>query len=118
MKILVIEDNDDILEIITMVLESQGHDVRGGQNGKMINEAETFKPNLILMDNHLPDGSGADFCLKIKENDKTRNIPVVLISANIDLATLSSSSRADGFLPKPFDLDELVKLVNKFDIAN
>jgi CheY-like chemotaxis protein len=69
---------------------------------------------LILIDNRLRDGTGKDECLKLKENAATRHIPVLIVSANQHLEQLAAESLADGYVAKPFDLDELIAVVHQY----
>ncbi|GAB3933935.1 response regulator [Mucilaginibacter myungsuensis] len=113
-KILVIEDNEDILDLMQFVLEGAGFEVIPSEDSLPLNNLDSIKPDLILMDNSLSDGSGSVFCRKLKDDPKTTNIKVVLVSANTDLDKLTSDSGANGFLAKPFDIDELVRVAQRF----
>ncbi len=112
--ILVIEDNEDILEVIQIVLEGAGYLVVTSEDSSALKHLDTILPSLILMDNLLTDGLGSDFCRKLKDNEKTRHFPVVLISANTHLESMSIDCGANAYLAKPFDIQALVDMVNKF----
>jgi CheY-like chemotaxis protein len=117
-KILIIEDNEDILELMQYLLEEDGFEVFGSIDSKPIKELKSLKPDLIIMDNRLSDGSGVVFCQQIKQQPETRHIPVILISANIGLEELTVISGADGYLAKPFDVDVFMKTIKRFTISN
>ena len=114
-KIIVIEDDQDILDIITYILTEEGYDVLAAVDSKPLEEVHIHKPILILMDNRLTEGYGQDFCKRFKSNPATNHYPVVLVSANSGLEKMARDSNADGYLKKPFDISELIELVKKFD---
>jgi DNA-binding response OmpR family regulator len=112
--VIIIEDDADILDMMTFILKDEGYTVIGATDCRPLKDVLDTKPDLILMDNRLTNGSGKDECLKLKENAATRHIPVVIVSANQHLEQLAAESLADGYVPKPFDLDELVATVRKY----
>ncbi|HEX8376991.1 MAG TPA: response regulator [Pedobacter sp.] len=113
-KILVIDDDADILEFITITLDWEGFEVIPRTGFPVLSELEAIKPNLILMDNWLNGTRGSDLCKTIKENEGLRHIPVILLSAVNDLEKLAHECGANAYLAKPFDLIELETLVQQF----
>lgn len=113
-KILIVEDNEDILELMQFVLEGAGYDVIPSEDSTPLSRLDEIKPDLILMDNSLSDGSGSEFCKKLKTDPATAHFQVVLVSANTELDIMTTASGADGFLAKPFDIEDLVKVAQKF----
>jgi len=114
-KIIIIEDDQDILDIMTYVLSDEGYEVLASANSLPLKEVHLHKPMLILMDNRLTDGFGRDFCKEFKSNPANSHFPVVLVSANPGLEEMAHESHADSYLKKPFDIDELIEIVKKFD---
>jgi DNA-binding response OmpR family regulator len=112
--IIIIEDDTDILDMMTMILKDEGYTVVGSTDCSPLDELLNHKPDLILLDNRLPDVSGKDACRRLKEDAATRHIPVVLVSANQHIEQLAADSLADGYVSKPFNLDELVATVQKY----
>lgn len=113
-KIIIIEDDPDILDIMAYILSEEGYDVLSATNSKPLEEVHLHDPILILMDNRLTDGLGKDFCKHFKEDPATRHFPIVLVSANSGLEQMARDSGADGYLKKPFDISELIEVVKKF----
>jgi two-component system phosphate regulon response regulator PhoB len=113
-KIIIIEDDPDILDIMAYILAEEGYDVLTAKDGAPLQNVHTYNPALILMDNRLTGGQGKDFCRKFKNDPATRHYPIVLVSANVGLEQMARESGADGYLKKPFDISELVDLVKKF----
>ena len=107
-KVLIIEDNDEIRFIISLILRDDGFDVVESDSLEIISELETIRPNLILMDNSLQDGSGSEMCRKLKSHPDTSHYPIILISAASDLASIARDYLADGFIEKPFNLTDFV----------
>jgi DNA-binding response OmpR family regulator len=112
--IMIIEDDPDILDMMTYILSDEGYHVIGATDCSPLEDVLLVKPDLILMDNRLPDTEGKDECRKLKEAATTAHIPVLLVSANQHLTQLAAESLADGFIAKPFDLEELLATVKKF----
>ena len=109
-SILVIEDNHAILDVITLVLQSEAYKVSGlNKSASMMSHIETFKPDLMILDIMLPDGDGRDLLTEIRTNQKTENIPVLMISAKYTAQNVQHGEhKPNGFLAKPFDIDDLL----------
>jgi len=113
-KIVVIEDNPDINDIVNYILEDEGYEVISSENGSIINDFGHIKPDLVLMDELLPGARGSELCRKIKGSEETRNIPVVLVSTMPHLDELVRKCGADGFLEKPFNISSLSALIKEY----
>lgn len=115
-KILVVDDDPDIRELIVMTLESEGYKVSGLGNGQaVVDTVQQTQPDIVLLDVQLGDRDGGDICRELKEQPATHDIPIIIISANHGWQTLEEKQcEADDFLAKPFDLTELVDHVRRF----
>jgi len=114
-KILIVEDDIDILSVMTMSLKDEGYEVEGTLNGdETITRTEKFKPNLVIMDVFLSGTNGKEICKKLKTGKKTKNIPVILISASTQIRSTVKECGADGFINKPFDNADLLYGVSNF----
>ncbi|SEA66899.1 response regulator transcription factor [Pedobacter hartonius] len=112
-KILAVDDDNDILDVIRIILEDEGYEVFTLANGKQVFDfvGET-DPDLILLDVMLGGLDGRDICRALKEHEVFKKIPVVMISASHNLNNLLLMPGApDNFLAKPFDIDRLVDMV-------
>ncbi len=108
-KILVVDDNEDILELIEMNLKDQYH-LTLARNGKeALRVLEKQLPHLVVSDVMMPVMDGMELCGKIKENKSTMHIPVILLTArSLDMhKTEGISKGADLYITKPFDIDYL-----------
>lgn len=119
-KILVAEDEKDILDLITFTLQLGGFEVIQASDGlEALEKAILEAPDLILLDIRMPKLTGYDVCKKLKENEATRNTPVVFISAKGQEAEIKQGMElgAIDYIVKPFAPDELIEkmkdLLNK-----
>lgn len=113
-RILIFDDDIDILSICSYILEEQGWEVHTSTNcNDIIEKVRNVMPEVILMDNWIPDTGGIVATQTIKQDDELKNIPVVYFSANNDIQTLAKQAGADTFLSKPFDIDELESVINR-----
>jgi len=109
-NILVVEDNHAILDVITLILESEAFNVSGLNMGAdLTHHVEQFKPDVIIMDIMLPDTDGRFLLKKLKNDSTTAHIPVLMISARFNSSNYSIDELyADDFMAKPFNIDELM----------
>ena len=112
--IQIIEDDEAIRDVIEYILQQSDYEVTVASNAKefKINLFNTL-PDLILMDVRLPDGNGLQLCRKLKQSIETKNIPVIIMSANASAKESKEVAIADDFIAKPFDLDDLIKIIEK-----
>ena len=114
--ILVAEDERDIRELIVITLQLGGFNVIDVPNGEeAVKKAEEINPDLILMDVRMPKMTGYEACKALKINDKTRDIPVVFLSAKGQEAEVNTGLElgAEEYFLKPFAPDELSERVNQ-----
>ncbi|HVS93423.1 MAG TPA: response regulator [Mucilaginibacter sp.] len=112
-RILVVDDNEDILDVIALILEDYGYEVITLSDGRLLFEKiDHDKPNLILLDVMLGNADGRELCQVVKSKKETQDIPVILVSASHNLADrVKPQACSDDFLAKPFDIDELLNKV-------
>ena len=113
-KILVVEDNPDILELVAYNLEAQGYEVvraMTGENG--LSQATRTDPDLVILDIMLPGINGLDVCRKLKQAEATRNLPVILLTAKSEDTDIISGLElgADDYITKPFSPKVLIARV-------
>ncbi len=112
-KILVVDDNRDILEVIELILSTEGYEVNGLWDASMLNQRITdFNPDLILLDVMLGVLDGRDLCNLLKKNKLTDHIPVIMISASHSLGDMNNHiCHPNDFIAKPFDINNLINKV-------
>jgi len=107
-KILVVDDDQSILDSMEIALNLQGYEVETTTKGEeTFSRIASFHPDLILMDVYLSGMDGREICKRIKENEKTKDIPVIIFSANRSMKEVFKESGANDFIGKPFNMDEL-----------
>jgi DNA-binding response OmpR family regulator len=111
-KVLIIEDDPGIQELIGYILESEGFQVVTTSHN-LSTDLSVHKADLILLDEWVNKKEGHMLCKEIKQVHATRHIPVIILSTSPDIAEIAKNCNADGYLAKPFDIDEIVSLVNK-----
>ncbi|RZK47726.1 MAG: response regulator [Pedobacter sp.] len=109
-NILVVEDNHAILDVITLILQSEAYKVSGlNKSASMMEHIQQSKPDLIILDIMLPDADGRELLTQIRKDEFTANIPVLMISAKYTAANVQHGEyKPNGFLAKPFDIDDLL----------
>ncbi len=113
-NILVADDNKSIVEVISIVLEEKGYGVATINDGHTIfYHATRDKPDLILLDLWMSGIDGAEVTHKLKNQKETREIPIIIVSAKPDTEKIAKECGADGFLYKPFDIEDLASIVAK-----
>ena len=119
--ILVIDDDPVVLSMAEDFLSDTGCKVSTADSGIYSNSIiyGRFPPDLILLDVIMPLLSGVKKAQILKQRDKSRHIPIILISSKseAELRELATEARADGYLPKPFTADTLVNKVRQFLVA-
>lgn len=111
-KILIVDDDIDILEPISLLLEGVGYAVVSLSKGeKAYGKIGEVKPDLILLDILMSGSDGRKICRKLKDSTVTHNIPVVMMSAHPSAKRDSEQCGADDFIAKPFEADELIRVV-------
>jgi DNA-binding response OmpR family regulator len=113
-KILVVDDNTEIQELVAIILMAEVYEVDLLSIGdRVANSIRLFKPDLIILDIMMGELDGRVICKTLKSDPKTMAIPVILFSASHEIATAADVSKADDFIAKPFDIDVLASKVKR-----
>lgn len=112
-KVLVVDDNKDIVWVVETILKRYGFEVMTTLRGEdVLKKVETFHPQLVLLDVFLSGIDGIEICNKLKSAVQTRDISVIMFSAHTNRKDVMKFCKADDFLQKPFDVNELVRRIN------
>lgn len=112
-KILVVDDDTDILSVMEILLTMKGFEVQVTSKGEnTFPKIESFKPDLILLDVLISGHDGRVICKKLKSDKETSHIPVIMFSAHPGAAASIAEYGANDFIAKPFDVNNLMKKVN------
>ncbi len=118
--ILVVDDDPDLVEAVSMKLEAKSYRVAKAYDGvEAMDKIKEEKPHVVILDVMMPRKNGWEVCEEIKNDDGLKNIAVVLLTAVADSVKTTSYTHHDGkttladdYIPKPIDLDELMEIVN------
>jgi len=113
-RVLVIDDDDSVLDTIDMALSDEGYEVRAVSDGAVaLSLLDAWGPSVILLDMKMPGMDGWAFSAEYQQRPEPRP-PVVVVTAARDAVRWAAEVKADALLPKPFDLDSLLKTVSRF----
>jgi DNA-binding response OmpR family regulator len=114
-KILVVDDNNDLLDLLNEALTAEGYDVECASQIDNIYECvRNSAPGLIIIDYILQGINGGELCHQIKINPRTSHLPVIMITGYPRVLESLGSYGADYLLTKPFDLPELLAVVKNY----
>ena len=116
-KILVVDDDPDILDALQLMLEDAGYEVTTSEKGdyaENLRDTNGGLPDVIILDVLLSGKDGRLICQKLKGQDETRHIPIIMISAHPNARQSVTAVGADDFVAKPFDMDELLAKIAKY----
>ena len=114
-KIYIVEDDSAIRNVLEMILTDAGYEALAFENFKGLKkQIELVLPDLILMDMTLQEGNGITFCEELKAAESTAKTPILMMSAHFILNPEEEIPCADGFISKPFDVDDLLSTVGKY----
>jgi DNA-binding response OmpR family regulator len=117
MRILVVDDNNDIIDLVQRVLRIEGHDVAIARDGlEALQQEAAIEPDLVILDVNLPRLDGWEVCKRIKAR---RQIPVILLTVRAERADIERSREAgaDAHLLKPFEINIFLQRVASFGAA-
>lgn len=114
-KILIVDDDEGILDAISLILKDEGYTTLSISDGNIVSKKMgKFKPDILLLDVLLSGTDGRVICRQLKDDPATKNIPIIMISAHPTAKLSIKKYGADGFLAKPFEAAELLKIVAKY----
>jgi len=117
-KILIVDDDPSILDILKIVFERAGYEVIIESDGQAILDNRYEIPDIILLDRFLSGIDGLDICRHLKNNLFTKHIPVIMVSASPDIAVTAKTAGANRFIEKPFEIAEILKCINDIVLNN
>lgn len=116
-KILVVDDNQDLVDLLVAALDNDGHfETRYVNNGFDAGmTVQEYKPDLIILDVMLPDINGKDVCVKVRNDKSLADVKIVCVSGEVEQDRIGElkAAGANEFVPKPFVVEDLIKLVSR-----
>ncbi|HEY4327891.1 MAG TPA: response regulator [Mucilaginibacter sp.] len=112
-RILAVDDDKDLLEVLQFILEDSGYEVDTLSDGHyLFDKIKDHTPDLILLDIMLGNLDGRELCKDVKLKEETHDIPVILISASHTVAgSMNQNGAPNAFLEKPFNITELLNII-------
>jgi CheY-like chemotaxis protein len=114
--ILVADDDEAIVDSISAILDMSGYEVLFVNDGTSVMQAVKAQPDLILLDIQMPGHDGQAVCRQLKRQASTKDIPVIIVSASMDVRDKAQQVGADDYLEKPFEMEVLQQKV--FNLLN
>lgn len=111
--VLVADDDPAIVDAIQIMLEDEGYCVYTSLGNNSVHMIKKIKPDIVLLDIWMSGQDGREIAKLLKNHPLTRTIPIIMISASRDIHQSALSSGADDFLEKPFEISNLLTLINK-----
>lgn len=114
-KIFIVDDDEGIVDAISLMLEEYGYNVCATLRGEEVNSViKKCHPDLIFLDVLLSGMDGRRICRELKSRSETKSIPIVMISAHPSAKNHALKVGADAFLAKPFEIDDLLHMAQKY----
>ncbi len=116
-RILIVEDEESLLKLESILLTSRGYEVKGVADGRSALESiASSKPDLVLLDIMLPEMDGFEVCRQIKGNEATRHIPVIMLTAKKSREDMVRGEQvgADWYITKPFKSAMVIETIQRF----
>ena len=112
-KILIVDDEPDILDMIESLLDSEGYEVLKAGGGAAALEKLAEKPDLVLLDIMMPDMDGHSVLAAIRQRDGAADLPVIMVTARNDVVDIGGAldQNVNGFVVKPFDVEHLLRII-------
>lgn len=113
-KVVLIQDNEDILEIMDHVLTDEGYDVIPSLTTEPIDNIVEIEPDLVIVDDNIKGNKrGSEVIEDLKSNSETEDVSAVLTSTSPDVPKKAKECNADDYIEKPFDIDRMIEVVKK-----
>ncbi|RNL56531.1 response regulator [Pedobacter jejuensis] len=113
-KVVLVQDNKDILDIMDQILEEEGFDVTPSLTTDPIDKIEEIDPDVVVIDDHIKGSKkGSKVVKDLKSDPKTEDVSAILTSTSEKLPEIAEESKADDYIQKPFDIDDMVKVVKR-----
>jgi twitching motility two-component system response regulator PilG len=115
--ILIVEDEESLLKLESILLTSRGYEVKGVADGQAaLTAVIEVKPDLVLLDIMLPEVDGFEVCRQIKSNEATKHIPVIMLTAKKSREDMARGEQvgADWYITKPFKSAMVIETIQRF----
>ncbi|MDY0904426.1 response regulator [Pedobacter sp. CFBP9032] len=113
-KVVLVQDNKEILEIMDQVLEEEGFDVTASLTTDPVDRIDEIEPDVVIVDDYIKgDKRGSEVIKQLKSDPETEDVSAVLTSTSNKLPQQAEECKADDYIEKPFDIDHMISVVKK-----
>ncbi len=113
-RVFIADDDPAIVDVLTIILEDAGYDVKSTIHAEDLLVLDNRDlPDIFLLDIWMYGKDGRDICIHLKNNAHTREIPIIIVSAIREIEQIASSYSADGYIAKPFEMEELLLSIER-----
>lgn len=113
-KVVLVQDNKEILDIMDQVLEEEGFDVTASLTTAPIEKIDEIEPDVVVVDDHIKGSKrGSEVIKELKSDPQTETVSAVLTSTSSSLPRQAEDCKADDYIEKPFDIDHMIDVVKK-----
>lgn len=113
-KVVLVQDNKEILEIMDQVLEEEGFDVTASLTTDPVDRIDEIEPDVVIVDDYIKgDKRGSEVIKELKSDPETEDVSAVLTSTSNKLPQQAEECKADDYIEKPFDIDHMINVVKK-----
>lgn len=113
-KVLVVDDDPDILEAVRFILTDAGYDVVTNTGESVWDVVNTESPSILLLDVMLSGQDGREICRMLKRNEDTKKMPIIMFTAMTSNKDVVSKCGSEDFIAKPFDINELIGKIKMY----
>lgn len=113
-RIIAVDDDPGILDILELIFIRAGYLVTAYSGAEDLLKNNFEHPSAIVLDKQLSGADGLDVCRFLKGQESTRNIPIIMISANMNIGDMAHKAGANDFVEKPFNIKNLLETVKKY----
>ena len=118
-KVLLVDDDEDILSVLRILFKHEGYALETRSSGiNLLSITKEMMPNLIILDVKLSEYDGRILCTQLKSDEATQHIPIILFSSMANDEVAFNEYNADDFIAKPFDVQEMIKIVQHHVLIN
>jgi DNA-binding response OmpR family regulator len=112
-KIVLVEDDHDILYTVNYVLDQAGYEVIALTTGSSLMDDSCEMPDLFILDKRMPDMDGLNVCKHLRQYNGSKDVPIIMISASPKFGPLAIQAGATEYLAKPFNVKNLLEMVGR-----
>lgn len=113
-RLFILDDNEELLEIMEKILSKEYTLMLKKETDFIVDHIISFRPDLVILDHTIGEESSAKVIVELKSNDQFHKVPIVLFSAHLELAKLSTAMGADGYIEKPCGIAEMRQYIKAF----